>query len=430
MQRFLHTLPWWHKPRQSLLPEALRQAGIRNPVAQPRDWDRVKTIGHPLDPRDPISIGYDRIPREGLAAYTEETDRLDYVNGGSDTVDLLKNRLITAIDLVADPFDHSVQNAPAVIVQDAQDKVLSGVNIVGGPTYFSLNNTITFLKAISNLNKMYYPALGRDDLLTPVNANNLSFQGWRIQFGAWADNDPFDITSGIPAEDETSLSINAIFGLNNLIATVGANATILPSTDIRVVTYGVQAVTEPPGVQSVGPDYRARLPIPDFRHDHRQNPVTNTRFDLLTGRYLKRTTILNLAVNAANNEPRNDGNVTDISVVFEKPVRTLLIDRIGWRTFKNNMQGWRPGPQIDKDGAATIAPGGLAGVAVIDWRDFSHNPFGLDLGVNNDFRDGDVHIDITMGTLTGSIHLFNEFYAFPDPSVPLLWNEAPRQVLW
>lgn len=405
-------------------PEAFKLAGIK---PHPMPWESFKQrAGLPAklsksqggvdlldDPRDPVSIGYDQQVHAGLAAVTQETDVLDYTSGGTDSVELSKNRVITGITLVADPYQHDVTTAVITVVQDAPDKVISGLNIVGGPTYFSLNNTLTYLKALSNLNKLIYPGLGHEDLATAVAADHLSYQGWHIPFSPWSDHDPFDILAGIPAEDETVLNLNATFGLNNIIAVTAADGTVDVATDIYVVSYGVQGLPA---------SYRSQLPIPDYRHDHISAPTTNSRFDLITGRYLKRTTILNLGVAASNNEPRNDGNLTDISMVFEKPTRTTLFDRIRWRVFKDMQQVWRPGTQIDKDGAAAVAPGGLAGVAVIDWRDYTHNPFGLNL---YPFGDSDVHLDFTVATTTGSLHLFNEYYAMPNPSVAQGW--PPRQ---
>lgn len=403
------------------LNKAFKLAGITGP---PMRWDRFKKLHLPAnpqlsladDPRDPVGIGYDQQVHAGLAAITEEADSLVYSSGGTDSVALSNNRVITAITITADPYRHDVTTGTITVVQDAMDKILSGLNIVGGPTYFSLNNTLTFLKALGNLNKLIYPGLGREDLATGVGADNDSFDAWHIPFGALSDNDPFDILAGIPAEDETSLNLLATFGANNIIAVTAADGTVDTATRLRVLTYGVQGLSR---------EYRARLPIPDFRHDHQSAPTTNTRFDFVTSRYLKRTTILNLAVAASNNEARNDSNITDVSVVFEKPTRTTLFDRIRWRTFKNAQQVWSgPGTQIDKDGSAAVAPGGLVGIAVIDWRDYTHNPYGLNL---YPFSDRDVHLDLTMGTTTGSVHLFNEYYAFPDPSVAQNW--PPRQPL-
>lgn len=402
------------------IPEALRLAGIKDRV--PLKWERFKELYLPAkptlsiadDPRDPVSIGYDQQPHAGLAAITEESDTLDFASTGTASVELSTNRVITAITITADPYQHDVTTATLVVVQDAMDKVLSGLNIVGGPTYFSLNNTLTFLKALGNMNKLIYPGLGREDLATAVANDAQSFHGWHIPFGPWSDHDPYDILAGIPAEDETSLNLLATFGADNLIGTVAANGTVDTATRLRVGTYGVQGLPA---------TYRARLPIPDFRHDHQSSPGTNTRFDFVTGRYLKRTTILNLAVAANNNEDRNDSNLTDVSVVFERPTRTTLFDRVRWRSFKNWQQVWSgPGTQIDKDGAAAIAAGGLAGIAIIDWRDYTHNPYGLNL---YPFQERDVHIDFTLGVTTGSLHLFNEYYAFPDPSVAQNW--PPRQ---
>lgn len=369
-----------------------------------------------IDPTDPLVLGYDRQLYNGGAIVTQETDNLDYATAGTDSIDLSKDRVITGIMLVADPYRHDVSTAAITVVQDAVDKVLSGLTIAGGPTYFQLSSTLAFLKALSAMNKLVYGGtITHEDLATAVGGDNDSIQGWYIPFGILNDFDPFDASAGIPAEDENSLVLRATFGANNLIAETAANGTVDAATDLFALTYGVQGLPS---------SYRQRLPIPDFRHDHITSPETNSRFNLEPNRYLKRTTILNLAVAANNNEPRNDGNITDITVEFTKPTLTRLVDQVRWEVFKQGLQFAYRGIEVDRDGSAAISTSGLDGVAVIDWRRWTHNPFGLNLyGISR----GDVALRLTMGTTTGSIHIFNEYYSLPDPSVADLWqNNAFR----
>ena len=371
----------------------------------------MRKYGKSFDmPGDPNCLGYDQQPHQGLAVLAQQTDILDYASGGADAVALDKNMVITGILLVADPYRHDVTTATITVVQDAVDKILSGLNIVGGPTYFQASSTLAFLKALSAMNKVVYGgSLPNEDLATGVGADNDSFQAWYIPLGAANDYDYFDITAGIPAEDETTLRLSGTFGADNLIAATAANGTIDTNTDIYVVLFGVAGLDR---------EYRSRLPLPEFRHDHVTSPSSTTTFDLLTGRYLKRTTILNLAAAANNNEARNDGNLTDITMRFLKPVDSRLWDAVRWRIFKHAMLLGGHGPEADRDGGVALAGAGLDGVAVIDWRRFTKNPYGLDL---MSLGSGDAQIELTVGTTTGSIHLFHEYYNFPDPSVPLGW---------
>lgn len=362
-----------------------------------------------FDPRDPRILGYDKQLYDALGIITQESDILDYASSGIDSANLSRNRLITAIGLVADPYQHDNTTATITPVEDAADKVISGLSIAGGPTYFSLSSTLLFLKALSAMNKAHYPAIAHENLPTAVANDQTSRQAWWLPFGVLNDLDPFDASAGIPAEDETSLLLQATFGANNIIAATAADGTMDTATDIYVVTFGVQGMP---------PAYRNRLPIPDFRHDHFTAPTSTTTLSLLTQRCLKRTTIVNLAVAASNNEPRNDSNMTDISLVFNKPTRTTLMDRMRWQVAKSMMTATNHSPVANRDGTVAVSGSEQTGVVEIDWRKLTHNPFGLNL---YPFQMGDVQIVFTLGTTTGSLHIFNEYYALPDPTVYLGW---------
>lgn len=375
----------------------LPRGGGAHPIA---DWLK--------DELDPKIRGYDDQLYLAAGEIVQERDVLDYSSGGSDSVELSQKGIITAIALIADPLRHDVTTATLVVVQDAMDKIIQGINISGGPTYFSLNNAPLFMKGIGALNKKLYN-LTRADLATGVGADNDSIQSWFIPFGVFSDHDPFDASAGIPAVDETTMEMDVNFATNQLIGTVAANGTIDDNTDIYVVTYNVIGLPA---------EYRRRLPIPDFRFDHIASPTTNSRLDFQVGRVLKRTTIINLAVAANNNEDRNDSNITSVSVTDEHGVTTKILDTVRWEVLKGMFSPFNNGLSIDRNGASAILPGGLVGVAVIDWRQMTHNPFGLNL-YNRQPRD--VHLDLVMGTTTGSIHFYNEYYSLPDRSVYDFW---------
>ena len=361
---------------------------------------------------DPVGRGYDGKIYKTAGILTQEADNMVYASGGSVNVNLSKNRVITGLCLVADPYQHDVTTATLVPVQDAQDKLFSGLNISGGPTYFNLNSTLSFLKAVGALQKSIRPGMEHDDLATAVANDNQSYQAWQINFGL-DDNNPFDFRAGIPAQDETSLILGATFATSNLIGTVSANGTIDTNTRVYVLTYGVQGLS---------PRYRRFMPIPDFKHDHITSPTTETRFNLQTNRRLKRTTILNLAVAANNNEPRNDSNLTDISLVFQKPTDTRVFNLVRWRSFRAAQTAWVAGVPVDFNAVAVVNPTGLTGVAVIDWRKWTGNPFGLS---TYGFNDGDVYLTFTVGTTTGSIHLYHEYYSLPRPDIASQWDRRP-----
>lgn len=363
------------------------------------------------DPRDPFCVGYDRQTYNGLAGITQVSETLDFAASGSDSVPLPRDRLITALTLVADPaqFDGDGANTPT-IVQDAQDKLIQSLSVVGGPTYVSINGGATaYLKALGNLNKLVYPGMRRADLPTGTGADQQVRFGWHMNFGALNDFDPFDITAGIPAEMENTLKAEVTFAANNIVAATAAHLTIDTATDIYAVVWGVQGLPK---------SYLGRLPIPEIVMDSKTSPTTTTTFNIKTGRFLKRTTVLNLAAAASNNAARNDSNLTDISLIFTKPTRSPLLDRVRWHVARSMFSHWERGVVNDEDGASAVAPDKLVGVLTIDWRRLTKNPYGLNL---LPFSSEDVQLEFTVGTTTGSIWLLHEYYVLPDPSVAEGW---------
>ncbi len=355
---------------------------------------------------DPRSLGYDLRLHDGEMQAVVPSDVLDYASAGQDSIVLPRDALITAIDLSADPYRDDVTTATITVVQDAVDKVISALSIAGGPTYFSLNSTLCFLKALANLNKVVYGGgVVHEDIATAVANDVDSYQAWRLQFGALSDYNPLDITAGIPAALLTSLNLNATFGANNLIATTAANGTIDTNTDIYAMVYGVQGL---PG------EYLQKIPKVNFYHDHITTVTANTDFRLPAGKgnWLKRMTILNLAVNASNNEPRNDSNITSLDLSLRKGATSKVFDTIRWRIFKNMASAWGGrGPENDRDGSVAVMGSALDGVAVVDFRKLTGNPFGMNLDAYG--RD-ETLLRLAMATTTGSVHVFWEQYTLEE----------------
>ena len=360
---------------------------------------------------DPRVMGYDKRLYDVVGEVVQERDHLDYSGGNADSVNLTKKGLITGIGLVADPYRHDVTTAAITVVQDAVDKVLSALSINGGGTYLDLNSSSLYLKALSALNKTVHKgAIAHGDLATAVGADNDSYHSWLLHFGFLNDFNPFDISSGIPAGKLTNLVLAATFGTDQIIATTAANGTIDPNTDIYVVTFIAQGLPDA---------YYSRMPLPQFEHDHKASPTSTTRFDLKAGLFLKRTTMVSLAAAASNNAARNDSNITDLSIVFEDGIKRQYTERMRWRVAKHIWQAVGGAPESDRDGAAALAAGGLDGVLVIDWRRVTGNPLGLNLvGLQTDQLP---HIDFTIGTTTGSLHAFHEYYRPLDPTVWMGW---------
>jgi hypothetical protein len=363
-----------------------------------------------IDLQDPAAIGFDREQHAGIAQFTVESQTLDYSSSGTDSASLSKDRLITTMMLVADPYRHDVTTAAITVVEDAADKLISALTIAGGVTYVGFSSTLMYLKALGAMNKVVYgSSVGHQDLATAVAADNDSYQNWVLPFGAFNDHDYFDITAGIPAALLNTLNLDVTFGANNIIAATAANGTVDASTDVYVVTIGVQ---------NLGEDYLRRVPIPNWSADHKTSVQSTETFELLGNRFLKRSTLINLGVAASNNEPRNDSNINNFTIEFLKPSTSQLINRARWRVTKNLLSPMSRMPGIDRDGAAAIVTTPLPGVAVIDWRRLTKNPYGLNL---YGAQDGDARLRLELGTTTGSIHLLNEYYTAPDPSVYEGW---------
>ena len=397
------------KPRtEQRYPRGLRRLlrsgeTIRDLFASGRLTTPSEVPPDPDDGFDPYVIGYDGAVHNGYANIIQQTDVLDHTSGGNDSIAIDKSGVVTRIHLVADPYRHDVTTATIVLVQDAADKLFSALSIVGGATFFSLNNTPLHLKALGNQNKLIYGGgVAHEDMPLLVAADNDTRQAWWLNFGL-DDYQFFDPRAGIPAEDLTELNLRATFGTNQLIAETAANGTIDDNTDVYALVYSISGL---------GKAYRDRLPTPDFQHQHNNAPASTTTFDLATGRYLKRTTVVNLAVAANNNEARDDANITSMTIRFKKGQTTTLIDAARWHVLKNGL-GVMPGPENDRDGGSAVSGLPPAGVLVIDWRKLTGNPYGLDL---TKMSAGEAQIEFVMGTTTGSIHLYNEMYNV-DPAI-------------
>jgi len=371
-----------------------------------------------FDPRDPNVLGFDRLDHQGLSVVTEESDVLDYVSAGSDAVKLSRDRVITCIVIVANPYRHDVTTATITPVQDAVDKIISALTISGRTTYFALSNATLYLKGIRAQNQLVYAGgIPHEDLATGVGADNDSFQAWIINFGPMNDYSPYDILAGIPAEDENALNLSATFGANNIIATTAANGTVDTATDLYVITFGVQGLP---------PEYRARMPKPDFKFSHHLATIASTvREELQSSRFLKRTTIVTLDAVASNNEARSDAEVDRFSIEFKKPTTTKLMDRIRWRNFRNGVVSpFVRQPLVDNDGSSAVLPTGLIGVAQIDWRKYTGNPYGMNLYPTT---QGDVAAVLEMTNTDGSLHFYHEYYQAPDPTVFEGWPSLRPQ---
>ncbi len=359
----------------------------------------------PVDGLDPSVIGFDGQLYQGVASMQYQTGGLTYVASGNVGLanGLPRNTFITEIMLTADPFDTIGDGTnAATIVEDAQDKLLQGLTIAGGPTYYSHNNLILAGKHLGNLNKyLYSGAIVRDNISTSSSATAVSnYESWRLHFGALNDYMPFDISAGIPAELETTLNLSILFPSTSLLATTSTYKVLQTTTIVRVLVIGVNGMPA---------QYLQDCPIPDFRTDIISSPVTNQTLSLLGGRFLKRTTIVNMAANASNNSARNDSNLTDMSITLLKPTTIKVLDTVRIQTLKALLQAhggrWSA---VDANGTIAVAAAGHVGVYVIDWRKITGNPYGLDL---TNFSNTDAQLGWTVGTTTGQINAYHEYYA-------------------
>ena len=117
-----------------------------------RLWQPNKDLYIPSEPGqgkdllvfDPVGVGYDGRIYKTAGVVTQEADVLGYSSGGAANVNLRRNRVITGIALVADPYRHDVTTAsngwdaleifverkPALMITDLRMPGMDGFQLI------------------------------------------------------------------------------------------------------------------------------------------------------------------------------------------------------------------------------------------------------------------------------------------------------------
>lgn len=356
---------------------------------------------------DPSVIGYDRkvysTGKDGILGAVEyQPSALTFAASAAASIQLTNGIFVTEILIQADHTTQGDGTNIATIVEDAQDKLLQALSIVGQKTYYAHSDSKTYMKVLGNLCKQIYPGLPRQDISTSSAASDhIAYQAWKLHFGALNDRNPFDITAGIKAQ--ANLNMNVTFSAANVQAATAAHNILQTTTKVYVVVIGVSGLPKA---------YMDNAPYPDFRTDIYAAPTTTTNINLLGGRFLKRSTILSQAVAASNNNPRSDSNLSTFAVKMSLQGTRKFLDSARWNTAKAFFAGMeaRAGA-VDPNGLVAVMSNGLTGVLTIDWRKLTGNIYGLDL---LDAQDNQVQYEIGVGTTTGQLSALHEYYDGSD----------------
>jgi hypothetical protein len=294
-------------------------------------------------------------------------------------IDLPKDGLITQVGI---RFAVTMSAAMTAVQDDGLRRAIEGLSIEGeGRTYLSLSGEQSGrLLAVANLldfGTLSSLALGTTEHLT-----------WIFHPGSMPRN-PFDTSVVIPAQDHGTLQVKI---------STGAAADIDDTATISSGTYylWIDKVTEVPKVNGRTPN----LMVPDnstqvLAHDANYSNYSWEK-DVPVGGFLRRIIIL-VQDDTATRPVRADDEITGVRIRLPKTGRTIFTS--AWEDLKARTAaryGYK-GAVWQQDDVTTGSFAMLDGVAVIDFRDFDHPLYGLDL---RGFNTGDVKLGLTVENYT------------------------------
>lgn len=314
------------------------------------------------------------------------TDTLTYSAGNDVQIDLPNEGIITRVD-----FELSL-TASGALAADCSVlglwRAIQNLKIEGGggKSYFSMTGTqmgmlLHFLNLVDFKGTTWHEIVAT----TQVIAGRIHF-GSRPRDVYGRDN-PFDLTAGIPAQDETNLKFTWTCAASD--NTIAATATISSGT-MRV------QVSEVLGQPTAG------LMIPVSSSESYDPGATKSDLsgqrDIPTGNYVRRIAIMAIDATAgsSNGPLLLDTLVTETGILLPKENRRLFEVR--------NKQLELQNPLLD--GMQTVnTPNTLnpynptGGLYVIDLRQFDHPDYGVDARRLN---TGDIKLGMTIGTYASS----------------------------
>lgn len=242
---------------------------------------------------------------------------LTYSASTDQEIDLPTEGVITRIDLEV----YDTQSSTLIAITSSTQalwRILNTLRIQGGSgrNYFSLGLAQSGIM-LHYMNLIDFPGTVWHNVIATSQ-----YHGYRLHFGSkprdeYGRDNPFDLTAGIPADEETNLKL--IWGCP--ANTVRDTATTISSATMRVTVHYV-----------IGAN-KAGMMIP-VSTSEQYNPTTTKadlggERDIPTGGFVRRIIIMaldNLAY-GSNGPILRDDQVTEIGVILNKDNRRLLVMR-------------------------------------------------------------------------------------------------------
>ena len=314
------------------------------------------------------------------------TDTLTYSAGNDVQIDLPNEGIITQVDwelyLTLDAGAASTMSVLGLWRAIQNMKIEGG----GGKSYFSMTGTQMGM-LMHHLNVLDYPGKCWRDIVATSQ-----YIAGRIHFGSrlhdvYGRENPFDLTAGIPAQDETNLKFTWTCAASD--NTVDATRTISSGT-MRV------QVSEVLGQPTAG------LMIPISSSESYDPGATKSDLsgqrDIPTGSYVRRIAIMAIDATAGTSSGPLllDTLVTEAGILLPKENRRLIEVRAKQLELQNPL--W-DGMQVANTPNTQSPHNTTGGMYVVDLRQFDHPDYGLDARRMN---TGDLKLGLTIGTYASS----------------------------
>ncbi len=309
---------------------------------------------------------------------------LTYSASTDQEIDLPTEGIITRVDLEMS-ITGSGGMAGAASVQ-ALWRVLNTLKIQGGSgiTYFSMGLVQSGIM-LHYINLLDFPSTTWREIVATTQA-----VGYRLHFGSrprdeYGRDNPFDLTAGIPAEDENNLKL--IWGC--------------PANTVMDDTITISAATMKATVHYVLGANKARLMVP--RSTSEQYNPTTTQSDLggerniPTGGSVRRIVIMCLdhQTKTAGGPLLKDDQVTEMGVLLTKNNQRVIVTRTKAAEL---VQPWFDG-MATVDTPNTAEPWTVPGLFSLDLRQVADHDYGIDT-VRDKLQTGDIVLGLTIGAYT------------------------------
>ena len=301
-----------------------------------------------------------------------QSETLTWSAGKKLQLALPKNGLITRIDIKA-----YITAASAVSGALSQLGLFNFIDYLtidggGGVSYYGMTGDWSGrMMHLANLQE-FPPRSWNDIVATSQNVF------WTIHFGSYptlngVDN-PYDLSAGIPAKDETTLNLTwtcpiAATSIDDVVDISSGTMTV---TCYEVLNYPLRGVMKP--VSSTE------------QYAHTANKTN--RFDVPTGAYVRRIFLLSqdeVAKNTTNGPVLANDEIDTVALELPRTNETPV--SVDWQTLAFTQS--KPTSMQVINAPNTAYPYGPGGFAILDLRQLSNSPWGLNLTEKN---TGDVKL--------------------------------------